>query len=63
MKSEADIKLLLTKSRKEIEYELDIKIQNGQATEGIRKALNWVLSDKYSTKVFPNMSEGKTLHR
>jgi hypothetical protein len=59
MKSEADIKFLLTRSRKEIEHELDMKIRNGQATEGIRKALNWVLSEKYSIKVFPHLARGK----
>ena len=58
MKSETDIKFLLTKPWKEIEHELDIKIRNGQAIEGIRKALNWVLNDKYSTKVFPNLPRG-----
>lgn len=44
MKSEKEIKELLEiRSFKELERRLDIKIRNGQHTEGIRKALAWVL--------------------
>lgn len=43
MKDKQHIKELLESNYREFEEELDIKIRNGQAVEGIRKALNWVL--------------------
>jgi len=42
MKTEEDIKLLMESSYKVVERKLNIKIRNGQAMEGIRKALLWV---------------------
>lgn len=46
MKTEKEIKELLdNKCRKTFEKKLDIQIRNGQATQGIRKALEWVLND------------------
>ena len=42
MKSEEDIRTLLQGSYKEVEKALGIEIRNGQAMEGVRKALNWV---------------------
>jgi hypothetical protein len=43
MKTKEEIKELMTSSLKIIEKNIDIKIRNGQAAEGVRKALNWVL--------------------
>jgi hypothetical protein len=42
MKSEQEIRKLLSLPIKTIEQELGIKIRNGQTMEGIRKALAWV---------------------
>ena len=42
MKTKEEINNLLSMSYKEIEKKLNIKIRNGQAMEGIRKALEWV---------------------
>lgn len=43
MRSESEILDLQKRSYKEIEQELGIKIRNGQAMEGVRKALQWVV--------------------
>ena len=42
MKSDAEIQEVMTGSYKTVEFALGIKIRNGQAMEGIRKALTWV---------------------
>jgi len=42
MRTKKEIQELITAPYKKVEQELGIKIRNGQAIEGIRKALNWV---------------------
>jgi len=42
MKTEREIHALVKAPYKRVERELGIKIRNGQAMEGIRKALAWV---------------------
>lgn len=39
MKTEAEILAMLEATKDVLEPEMDIKIRNGQATQGIRKAL------------------------
>ena len=48
MKSELEIKTLLQGSYKEVEKVLGLKIRNGQAMEGVRKALKWVQQEGYA---------------
>jgi len=42
MKAPAEIERIMTAPMKEVEKELGIKIRNGQAMQGVRKALSWV---------------------
>lgn len=44
MRSQQEINDLLQANYKELEQATGIKIRNGQAAEGIRKALIWVLN-------------------
>lgn len=44
MKRKAEMKALMTAKYKEVEKELGIKIRNGQAMEGVRAALRWVIT-------------------
>ena len=48
MKSEEEIQNLLQGSYKEVEKALGIEIRNGQAMEGVRKALKWVQQEGYA---------------
>ena len=43
MRTEEEIERLHDSTYKEMESMLGMKIRNGQAVEGIRKALRWVL--------------------
>jgi len=42
MKTTIEIQTLVQAPYKKVEFELGIKIRNGQTMEGIRKALKWV---------------------
>ena len=45
MKTKKEIEdILFNSTYKDVEKALDIKIRNGQAMEGIRKALKWVIN-------------------
>lgn len=52
MKSEKEIKELFNSSYRDIEDALGIEILNGQHSEGIKAALNWVLDGKIPFKRF-----------
>jgi hypothetical protein len=43
MRHKKEINALISASYKDVESALDMKIRNGQAMEGVRKALLWVL--------------------
>jgi len=47
MRTEKEIQELMTAPYKQVEQKLGIKIRNGQAIEGIRKALTWMLQTRW----------------
>jgi hypothetical protein len=50
MITKEEIENMLNASYKTLEKNIGIKIRNGQAAEGIKKTLQWVLSDGVSFK-------------